>query len=151
MSLENGEGTEGVNSRVSAVPETKRSVVEGVAETETGIRDAEVCEATIGSVARTGEGGGASDTFGKANNTGRAFTFVETRSVEKCCQGGLHAPGRFKAVAENLADCQVILCEQIGPGALRAMEAAGFVVFEVDAPVAGALEALASKLHVLGL
>jgi predicted Fe-Mo cluster-binding NifX family protein len=99
----------------------------------------------------TGEGGGASDTFGKANNTGRAFTFVETRSVEKCCQGGLHAPGRFEAVAENLADCQVILCEQIGPGALRAMEAAGFVVFEVDAPVAGALEALTSKLHVLGL
>jgi predicted Fe-Mo cluster-binding NifX family protein len=99
----------------------------------------------------TGESGGASDTFGKANSTGHTFTFVETRSVEKCCQGGLHAPGRFEAVAENLADCQVILCEQIGPGALRAMEAAGFVVFEVDAPVAGALEALASKLHVLGL
>jgi hypothetical protein len=42
----------GVNSRVSAVPEAKRS---GVAETETGIRDAEGCEATNGSVEVTSE------------------------------------------------------------------------------------------------
>jgi ABC-2 type transport system ATP-binding protein len=48
----NGEGSKGVNSRVSAVPEAKRS---GVAETETGIRDAEGCEATNGSVEVTSE------------------------------------------------------------------------------------------------
>jgi hypothetical protein len=49
---EGGEGR-GVNSRVSAVPETERSEVEGVAETETGIWDAEVIP--LGKVSLAGE------------------------------------------------------------------------------------------------
>jgi cytochrome c-type biogenesis protein CcmF len=57
-----GECSEGVNSRVSAIPEAKRS---GVAETGTGIRDAEGCEATNGSVEVTGE----ADADGEGNES----------------------------------------------------------------------------------
>jgi ATP-binding cassette subfamily B protein len=54
---EGPEGSVGVNSRLSAVPETKRSGVEGVAENEAGIRDAEGVTSAASS---------ASDTFANA-------------------------------------------------------------------------------------
>jgi hypothetical protein len=62
----------GVNSRVSAVPETERSEVEGVAETETGIRDTGGMRSAAGAEkCVTGAPAPASDTFGNAKTGAR--------------------------------------------------------------------------------
>jgi predicted Fe-Mo cluster-binding NifX family protein len=77
------------------------------------------------------------------------FKFIETRQVEKCCNGGSHTANKFEKIADVLSDCEIILCEQIGPHASREMDARGFAIFEVEASVEAALKALASKLYMI--
>jgi predicted Fe-Mo cluster-binding NifX family protein len=58
------------------------------------------------------------------------FKFLETRSVEKCCNGGEHQDSAFEKVAEILKDCKAIFVAKIGIGASNYMESKGFIIFE---------------------
>jgi DNA-binding MarR family transcriptional regulator len=74
-----GADAPGVNSRVSAVPETERSEVEGVAETETGIRDTGGMRSAAGAEkCVTGAPAPASDTF--ANKAPASDTFGNAKT-----------------------------------------------------------------------
>jgi predicted Fe-Mo cluster-binding NifX family protein len=89
------------------------------------------------------------DLVGEGAAAEQPFTFIETRAVGKACTGGTHSHEKFAGIASTLSDCSVVLCAQIGMGALRAMEAAGMVVFEVEGNVEAALEALSKRLYLL--
>ncbi|MCD8355334.1 MAG: hypothetical protein LUE11_01990 [Clostridia bacterium] len=58
------------------------------------------------------------------------FRFVESRTVQPCCNGGEHSIESFEKVAAVLADCTAILVAKIGEGAASFLETKGLTVFE---------------------
>lgn len=56
--------------------------------------------------------------------------FLESRSVERCCENGEHQEDAFYKVAETLKDCKAIFVAKIGYGAVTYMESKGFKIFE---------------------
>jgi predicted Fe-Mo cluster-binding NifX family protein len=58
------------------------------------------------------------------------FKFLETRPVERCCNGGEHEDSAFEKVAHTLNDCKAIFVAKIGLGASNYMESKGFIIFE---------------------
>ncbi|MDR3238955.1 MAG: dinitrogenase iron-molybdenum cofactor biosynthesis protein [Clostridiales bacterium] len=65
---------------------------------------------------------------------------VEKRAVTHLCGGGDHDEDVLQKTIERLLDCRVILVAKIGPGARRALEAAGLSVFEIGLPIPEAIE-----------
>lgn len=59
-----------------------------------------------------------------------SFNFLESRTVERCCNGGEHEDSAFENVANILNDCKAIFVAKIGIGASNYMESKGYTVFE---------------------
>lgn len=62
------------------------------------------------------------------NNTD--FKFLESRNVQRCCNGGEHEISAFENIANILNDCKAIFVAKIGIGASNYMESKGFTIFE---------------------
>lgn len=73
---------------------------------------------------------GHADRFHIVDIEENGYSFVETRKVAKCCNGGEHEESSFETVASTLGDCKAIFVSRIGPGAATYMEAKGFEIFE---------------------
>lgn len=59
-----------------------------------------------------------------------SFKFLESRTVQRCCNGGEHENSAFEKVANILNDCKAIFVAKIGIGASNYMEGKGFIIFE---------------------
>lgn len=73
---------------------------------------------------------GRADRFHIFSIENEKYQFVETRSVEVCCNGGEHEESAFEKVSRVLGDCQAIIVAKIGDGASSYLEMKGFEVFE---------------------
>lgn len=60
----------------------------------------------------------------------KSFEFLESRVMERCCNGGEHTDTAFEKVAYILKDCKAIFVAKIGNGASNYMESKGFIIFE---------------------
>lgn len=84
--------------------------------------------------------------FGRAENfhifevQPGSYRYLETRSVNSCCNSGSHSNALFDAVAETLKDCVAIITAKIGDGAEAYMESKGFTVFEAPYAVNAVLD-----------
>ncbi|MDR0704191.1 MAG: hypothetical protein LBF88_04310 [Planctomycetaceae bacterium] len=59
------------------------------------------------------------------------YNFVETRTVEPCCNQFEHHEQSFDNVLDVLSDCDAIVTGKIGRGALEYLSAKGMRVFEI--------------------
>ena len=59
-----------------------------------------------------------------------SYQYLESRAVERVCQGHEHHTESFDAVLQTLADVQAILVAKIGQGASDYLESKGMLVYE---------------------
>ncbi len=58
------------------------------------------------------------------------YQYLESRNVQRVCQGHEHSEHSFDAVLETLSDVQAILVAKIGQGASDYLEQHGMLVYE---------------------
>ncbi|MDR0611575.1 MAG: hypothetical protein LBG58_15815 [Planctomycetaceae bacterium] len=58
------------------------------------------------------------------------YNFVETRTVEPCCNQFEHHEQSFDKILDILSDCDAIITGKIGCGALEYLTAGGMKIFE---------------------
>lgn len=73
---------------------------------------------------------GRADKFHIVRLEGKEYSFVETREVQRCCNGGEHEDTSFENAADILKDCKAIFVSRIGAAAAAYMESKGFEIFE---------------------
>ena len=68
------------------------------------------------------------------------YQYIETRTVQRACQGHEHHEKSFDAILETLSDVQAILVAKIGEGASDYLESHGMFVYESPFPVDAVLK-----------
>ena len=63
------------------------------------------------------------------------YQFIESRTVERVCQGHYHEEKAFDAVLSVLSDVQAILVQKIGQGASDYLESKGIRVYTAPFPI----------------
>ncbi|HWR41171.1 MAG TPA: NifB/NifX family molybdenum-iron cluster-binding protein [Patescibacteria group bacterium] len=71
------------------------------------------------------------------------YSFLERREVPPAADDS--HDGQVAGVAQLLADVEVVLVEQIGPGAERQLRSRGVVALDVSGPIDKALKAYAQR------
>lgn len=66
--------------------------------------------------------------------------YIESRNVQRACQGHEHHQKSFDAILETLSDVSAILVAKIGEGASDYLESHGMLVYESPFPVEAVLE-----------
>ncbi|MBE6876303.1 MAG: dinitrogenase iron-molybdenum cofactor biosynthesis protein [Ruminococcus sp.] len=59
-----------------------------------------------------------------------SYEYLESRTVQRVCQGHEHHTKSFDAVLQTLSDIQAILVAKIGQGASDYLESHGMLVYE---------------------
>ena len=96
--------------------------------------------------------------FGRAKNfdvyeaaQGEAPRFVESRKVQRACNGQGHSNEALDAVADELADCTFVIVARIGPGARAALSQRGIEAYEIVAESEAAIEKVMTFRRALAL
>ena len=66
--------------------------------------------------------------------------YIETRAVQRVCQGHEHSQQSFDAVLKSLSDVQAVLVAKIGEGAYDYLERHGLLAYESPFLVQAVLE-----------
>ncbi len=76
-----------------------------------------------------------------------AFHFVESRDVQRVCQGHGHDLPAFDAVSEILSDVQAIIVAKIGQGASNYLENKGFAIYEAPFPIEAVIQKIIQEKY----
>lgn len=68
--------------------------------------------------------------------------YVESRATTPICKAGGHDDLALNNTIEGLKDCNVVLAERIGLGALRALEQAGIEGYEIPGEISASIAQL---------
>ncbi|PYG87371.1 putative Fe-Mo cluster-binding NifX family protein [Ruminiclostridium sufflavum DSM 19573] len=63
------------------------------------------------------------------------YCFVESRSIQPCCNNGEHEMQAFYNAIEALEDVQAVIVSKIGEGAAAFLESKGLTIYEAPYPI----------------
>ncbi len=78
---------------------------------------------------------GRADLFHIVEISSEGYSYLESRSINACCNNGNHETASFVKAAEALKDVSAIIVSRIGEGAADFLEANGFIVYEAPFPI----------------
>jgi predicted Fe-Mo cluster-binding NifX family protein len=73
---------------------------------------------------------GRTKTFFIVSINDNGYKYIETRTIEPCCNHFEHHEHSFDKVLDILSDCEAIVTGKIGNGALEYLTAKGMRIFE---------------------